>query len=362
MKKLFFIALLALVNAPHAFAEGFTPLAGIPGLTADKGQTTSIVQSQSLATFFNNLYLYLIGFAAIAAIIMIIWGGFEYATQDSISAKGAGKERIKEALFGLVLVLSPVLVFSIINPSILNLSLNLTPLNQAPSGPGSGVTVGNASGGVAGLPWCYTTKDSSGTVSSPCYSDKTACDDSQQLASDPVTSSCSQKQSLTANNNGCTASGAAGILQIAICPSHDAAQTWAQSCGGSPSPITDLTKSTDGNVTSARVLCAGTQTYLFIDVHPSTLGGNAINRLSALTTGGGASAMQFASICSSLGWKTCISRNPAVSFATACPSGLPNIPANVPGKCYSENITCEDSFSASASGNCTIGPTWTLFQ
>ena len=56
---------------------------------------------------------------------MIIWGGLEYATQDVPGAKGAGKEKILNAIFGLVLVLSPVLVFSIINPRILNLSLNL---------------------------------------------------------------------------------------------------------------------------------------------------------------------------------------------------------------------------------------------
>ena len=82
-----------------------------------------------LATFFNNLYKYLIGLAAALAVIMIIWGGLEYSTQDSISKKSDGKQRIYDAIFGLVLVLSPVLVFSIINPSILNLSLNLKPLD-----------------------------------------------------------------------------------------------------------------------------------------------------------------------------------------------------------------------------------------
>ena len=85
--------------------------------------------SAGLATFFNNLYKYLIGLAAALAVIMIIWGGLEYSTQDSISKKSDGKQRIYDAIFGLVLVLSPVLVFSIINPSILNLSLNLQPLD-----------------------------------------------------------------------------------------------------------------------------------------------------------------------------------------------------------------------------------------
>ncbi|TSC71107.1 MAG: Uncharacterized protein G01um101449_133 [Parcubacteria group bacterium Gr01-1014_49] len=109
--------------APHVFAQGFVPLATIPGLTDIQPA------GGGLAEFFNNLYKYLIGLAAVLAIIEIIWGGLEYSTQDSISKKSDAKERIYQAIYGLILVLSPVLVFSIINPSILNLSLNLPALN-----------------------------------------------------------------------------------------------------------------------------------------------------------------------------------------------------------------------------------------
>ncbi len=108
-------------------SSGFTALAPIPGLT-DSGTANSVINSQSLATFFNNLYKYMIGLAAALAVIMIIWGGLEISTQDSVSKNKDGKEKIYNAIFGLVLVLSPALVFSIINPAILNLSLNLPPL------------------------------------------------------------------------------------------------------------------------------------------------------------------------------------------------------------------------------------------
>lgn len=109
---------------PHALAQGFVPLAPIPGLT--QGATAD---TAGLANFFNNLYKYLIGLAAALAVIEIIWGGLEISTKDSVSKQSDGKNRITQALFGLVLVLSPVLVFSIINPSILNLSVNLPPLD-----------------------------------------------------------------------------------------------------------------------------------------------------------------------------------------------------------------------------------------
>ncbi|HUY05445.1 MAG TPA: pilin [Candidatus Paceibacterota bacterium] len=110
-----------------AASEGFTALAPIPGLTSS--EVTSAINATSLANFFNNLYKYLIGLAATLAVIEIIWGGLEISTKDSVSKQSNGRERITQAIFGLVLVLSPVLVFSIINPNILNLSLDLPKLD-----------------------------------------------------------------------------------------------------------------------------------------------------------------------------------------------------------------------------------------
>jgi len=119
------VFLAAFLSAPLAYAadKGFTALAPIPGLT-----DTAITSSSGFAAFFDKLYIYLIGVAVILAIIMIIWGGLEYSTQDSISKKSDGKSKIYNALFGLVLVLSPVLVFTIINPQILSLNLNFPEL------------------------------------------------------------------------------------------------------------------------------------------------------------------------------------------------------------------------------------------
>lgn len=123
MKKVFLLSFLAFVGfAPHVLAQGFVPIAPIPGLTQGV-----VANSAGLADFFNNLYKYLIGLAATLAVIQIIWAGLDIAFwhKDAVSAITEDKGKIYNALFGLVLVLSPVLVFSIINPSILNLSLDL---------------------------------------------------------------------------------------------------------------------------------------------------------------------------------------------------------------------------------------------
>ncbi|MDE2173604.1 MAG: hypothetical protein KGJ31_03440 [Patescibacteria group bacterium] len=95
----------------------------------------------------NNLYKYLIGVAAILAVIEIVWGGLEISTKDSVSKQSDGKERITQAILGLILVLSPVLVFSIINPSILNLSVNLKKIDLTTPAWGGGTIVAPVSSG-----------------------------------------------------------------------------------------------------------------------------------------------------------------------------------------------------------------------
>lgn len=154
MKKILLISipLFFLGLAAHAFAatniQGFTALAPITGLTDTNA--LSVVNSNGLASFFNNLYKFAIGLAAAIAVIQIIWAGLEISIfqKDSVSAITDNKGKIYNAVFGLVLVLSPVLVFSIINPSILNLSLNLPPLQTTS---GASVGVGNSASG-GGIP------------------------------------------------------------------------------------------------------------------------------------------------------------------------------------------------------------------
>lgn len=181
--------------------QGFTALAPIPGLTDTSA--TSVVNANTLANFFNNLYKYLIGLAAILAVIEIIWGGLQISTQDSVSKQGEGRERITQAVLGLVLVLSPVLVFSIINPSILNLSLSLPELKLSTTPTTTAVPVSpvtNASGTIifnegwyaASVPstYCFTVPSNPGG-NYYCASDLTKCTIAQKGVCPVGQSTCS---------------------------------------------------------------------------------------------------------------------------------------------------------------------------
>ncbi|MCX6786220.1 MAG: pilin [Candidatus Kaiserbacteria bacterium] len=326
VKKILLTSILVLFLgfAPHVLAaSGFTALAPIPGLTDISN--TAVVDSDLLAHFFNNLYKYLIGLAAILAVIEIIWGGFEISTKDSVSKQSDGRERITQAILGLVLVLSPVIVFSIINPSILNLSFNLPALNTTMSS----TTPSGAGSGSAATP-------------------------------------------AVASSSGCSVIGTSGILQIANCPSNDSVQKQSSLCVGNLS-IVSQQKLTDGTITSATIMCSWPNQYAFVDTSSSfSLGGifNTVNEIQPLAItstnpNNAGSAIQFASICSSAGLTTCISKTPSVSWSTPCvPTPKTSLSGDASRKCYMETLDCRNYGTAHTiiASMCSSKPSWTPFQ
>lgn len=291
--------LTAVGLAPHALAQGFVPLAGIPGLTEGVNTTAS-----GLPAFFNNLYKYLIGLAAALAVIEIIWGGLQYSTQDSPGGKSGGKERIYQAIFGLVLVLSPVLVFSIINPSILNLSLNLPPL-ETRSG---GVVAGTGSG--------------TGT---------------QTPTVDAGTSA--------ATAAGCTISGT--LLKTAICPTQRAAQDFAAACpnglGNVPFFTTDH-KATCGTGNTGPFQFADTSTGWLATI-------TGYSKYEPLASSGDA-VLQFASACTADKGTTCMS-----TIKTPCAS---LILSGGSVSCWNISLSCTEG--SSGAGGCSSNPQFTVIK
>jgi hypothetical protein len=64
-----------------------------------------------------------IAVSAILAVIMIAIGGFKYMTTDSFFAISGAKEQIANAIIGLLIVLSAVLIMYTINPKIVQLDI-----------------------------------------------------------------------------------------------------------------------------------------------------------------------------------------------------------------------------------------------
>lgn len=300
-------------------SSGFTALAPIPGLT-DPTSATSVINSQSLANFFNNLYKYLIGLAATLAVIMIIWGGIEIAlNKENVSKLMDSKGKIYNAIFGLILVLSPVLVFSIINPSILNLSLNLPPIKL----------------------------DTPTTVSSNGAGSGTRVTPSDTGSSAAVAA-------------GCTITGT--LLKTAICPTQQAAQDFATTCSTGSGAVPFFT--TDHKATCGTEKGPITGPYSFADTSSGVLatifGYSKYEPIANTPTNSnnGSAATQFASACTSDGGTTCMS-----TIKLPCASSVVQVitTGSTPTtSCWNISLSCTDG--SVGAGFCSTSPQFTVVQ
>jgi len=118
MKYFLLLSLLTLPAAAFAADQAFVPLTSIPGLT-DAGA------SLNLPIFLNNFYKICIGLASILAVLQLIRAGLMYMMGDSITEKKEARNLIGLSVLGLILVLSPVIVFGLINKDILELNLDV---------------------------------------------------------------------------------------------------------------------------------------------------------------------------------------------------------------------------------------------
>jgi len=66
-----------------------------------------------------NIFGWAIGVGALLALGAIIWGGILVSTSELAHKKEDGKEWIKSAIFGLLLLIGAFLILNTINPEIL---------------------------------------------------------------------------------------------------------------------------------------------------------------------------------------------------------------------------------------------------
>jgi len=83
------------------------------------------LEAGNLDAYFTNLFNLALVIGAVLAVLIIATAGLQYMTTDAISGKGESKDRIWQAVLGLLMLLSVYLFFKEINPNILNLDLKL---------------------------------------------------------------------------------------------------------------------------------------------------------------------------------------------------------------------------------------------
>lgn len=136
-------AILAIIVLPAIralAANEYTVLAPLPGTTLSDCPPGSTDCKTTLQKYLPGVFNLAIGLSAAFAVLMIVIGGFQYMSTDAIQGKSNGKQRIKNAIYGLVLVIGAWLILYTINPNLLELNLNIEKVATI-AGP-TGVTLG----------------------------------------------------------------------------------------------------------------------------------------------------------------------------------------------------------------------------
>lgn len=83
-----------------------------------------VANPNALGDYLNIMIKIVIGLAAVLAVFMIFLGGIQYMTSEVISSKEDGKNRIRNAIFGLLIALGAYTILYTINPDLLNSNLD----------------------------------------------------------------------------------------------------------------------------------------------------------------------------------------------------------------------------------------------
>ena len=94
-----------------------------PDCTNNELQIYNIGDDDQLSRYLNTMLTIFIGICAVLAVVMIVLGGIEYMTSELPGNKENGKEKIRNAVFGLLLALGAWLILNTINPKLLKVDL-----------------------------------------------------------------------------------------------------------------------------------------------------------------------------------------------------------------------------------------------
>jgi len=106
-----FIISIVLFLGGFAAVSGYVPLETLPSSPG--------VDTSTLGGYLANIYTIGIGLAGVLAVLMIVIGGIQYIGSGmSPSGKSDAKDRIRNAIMGLLLALLSWIILNTINPTL----------------------------------------------------------------------------------------------------------------------------------------------------------------------------------------------------------------------------------------------------
>ncbi len=141
IKKILLVFLITLPIISFAQSPSYVPLEPLPGTVTGTGCNTSNPFipdpndptrtipdpncTTNVSTYLPSVFILLIALAGGLAVIMIVIGGIQYLSTDAVSGKSEGKQRIVNALVGLLLAIASYIILNTINPQTLKFNLTI---------------------------------------------------------------------------------------------------------------------------------------------------------------------------------------------------------------------------------------------
>src|SRR3989344_6681203 len=154
----------------------------VPLAQKDYGESGKLSElfktDQNLVTYLNTLFKLAITVGAILAVLRLLYAGYMYMASDVWTSKETAKGIFRDVFLGLFLLLSIYIILAQINPNLLNLNPEITPIKPSeitgpPSPPSAGVCANCVTLSSLGIP--HKIPDPRGeaaAVSTPCNNAK----------------------------------------------------------------------------------------------------------------------------------------------------------------------------------------------
>lgn len=101
------------------------PGGGIKASDCPEGVAGNFQKTFDFKTYVQFIFNLIIAIAAAAAVFMIVFGGLQYMTTDSWQNKGEGLNKVRNALYGLLLILASYLILRTIDPRLVAIPTTL---------------------------------------------------------------------------------------------------------------------------------------------------------------------------------------------------------------------------------------------
>lgn len=126
IKKLIAIILLVVfsiaVIPPAVYADDSNKIQLEIGIGNKKEINTKKGALAIVSEYVGAIYIFGAGLAAIVAVIMIIVGGFEIMASSGSGDISQGKDRIMQALLGVILIALSAVILNFVNPNFFKFS------------------------------------------------------------------------------------------------------------------------------------------------------------------------------------------------------------------------------------------------